>query len=212
MRIVSTRNSKNTEASSVSFKEAVFKGLAPDGGLYHVADNPDLKKVYAGFGAETGFNAMAEKVTEALFHDEFSTEAARRVVERAFTFAPVLRRLDASISLLELFHGPSFAFKDFGASFLASVMEEYLRNDARRAVILTATSGDTGSAVARAFYGKKNIDVVILYPSGRVSPLQEKQLTTLGGNVAALEVKGSFDDCQRMVKEVFVDAELSNGL
>jgi threonine synthase len=113
---------------------------------------------------------------------------------------------------LELFHGPTCAFKDFGASFLASVMEEFLLDESHRAVILVATSGDTGSAVARAFHGKNSIDVVILYPSGRVSALQEQQLTTVGGNVVAVEIQGSFDDCQRLVKQAFVDSELRRRL
>ena len=144
--------------------------------------------------------------------EELNEEAAERICNRAFDFLPKLVKLDDNISVLELFHGPSCAFKDFGASFLASSMEEFLKTDSRKATILTATSGDTGSAVARAFYEKENIDVVILYPSGRVSPLQEKQLTTLGKNIRALEVKGSFDDCQRMVKEAFLDRELSEKL
>ena len=126
--------------------------------------------------------------------------------------APALRRLDDGLFLLELFHGPTCAFKDFGAQFLASCMEELLRGERRRIQILVATSGDTGSAVAHAFHGRQGIDVVILYPSGRVSELQEKQLTTLGGNVHALEVEGSFDDCQRLVKEAFRDPRLASAL
>ena len=114
----------------------------------------------------------------------------------------------STILLLELFHGPTCAFKDFGAQFLAAAMEALLPGETRRIQILVATSGDTGSAVAHAFHGRANIDVVILYPSGRVSDLQEKQLTTLGGNVHALEVQGSFDDCQRLVKEAFQDPTL----
>jgi len=139
-------------------------------------------------------------------------ERARKLARGALTFAPVLRRLDEHVLLLELFHGPTCAFKDFGARFLASAMEEFLGNDGSRVLILVATSGDTGSAVAHAFHGRSNIDVAILYPSGRVSELQEKQLTTLGGNVRALEVQGSFDDCQRLVKEAFQDATLGRRL
>jgi threonine synthase len=134
--------------------------------------------------------------------------AVDRIVDRAFAFAPALRPLEEGLDLLELFHGPTCAFKDFGASFLAAVMEECLQEESRRALILVATSGDTGSAVARAFFRRKNLDVVILYPSGRVSPLQEQQLTTLGENVTALEVLGSFDDCQRLAKQAFLDRDL----
>ncbi|AEJ60341.1 threonine synthase [Spirochaeta thermophila DSM 6578] len=204
MRFVSTRNPKDV----VSFEEAVFRGLAPDGGLYHPVERLDLASLYERLGPEKGFVDVSYEMVRLLFGDEFSEEEAGRLVERAFPFSPVLRELTGSILLLELFHGPSCAFKDFGASFLASCMEVFLSRREGRAVILTATSGDTGSAVAQAFHGRRHIDVVILYPSGRVSPLQEKQLTTLGGNVHALEVAGSFDDCQRMVKEAFLDREL----
>ena len=208
MKFASTRNPNDL----VTFKDAVFRGLAPDGGLYQPTTIPDLSKLIAGFDAKTSLVEMAEALIPALFAPELSPEAAKRLARRAFTFEPALVSYSEDIGILELFHGPSCAFKDFGASFLAAVMEEFLSREASRAIILTATSGDTGSAVARAFHNRENIEVVILYPSGRVSPLQEKQLTTLGGNVTALEVKGSFDDCQMMVKEVFVDKALNETL
>ena len=189
----------------VDFREALFTGLAPDGGLYHPVENPDLGALFAGFDDATTFATLAAKMGTALLGPEISEESARRMANRAFTFSPTLRRLDDHLLLLELFHGPTCAFKDFGAQFLAAAMEELLSTDERRIQVLVATSGDTGSAVAHAFHGRKNIDVVILYPSGRVSELQEKQLTTLGGNVHTLEVAGSFDDCQRLVKEAFQD-------
>ncbi|MDC7221234.1 MAG: threonine synthase [Spirochaetales bacterium] len=204
MVLKSTRN----ENASAQFKEAIFIGLAPDGGLYYPAEKIDFSDVYGKFDSTTPFNTIATELTAAFLKDETDREGAERIVNRAFNFEPVLAEVGEGIQVLELFHGPTCAFKDFGASFLASSMEEFLNEGKERAIILTATSGDTGSAVARAFYGKKNIDVVILYPSGRVSPLQEKQLTTLGGNIHALEVKGSFDDCQRMVKEAFGNASL----
>lgn len=212
MKLISTRAKSGEAGRPATFKEAVFKGLAPDGGLYHFLDTFKLDAMASTKNQTGNFNDMAYEAALELLRDELSPDAVRRVVDRAFTFEPVLKNLDKGHSLLELFHGPSFAFKDFGACFLASVMEEFLQEETGHAVILTATSGDTGSAVARAFYGKRNIDVVILYPSGRVSPLQEKQLTTVGGNVATLEVKGSFDDCQRMVKEAFMDKVLSDSL
>ena len=208
MKFYSTRD-KN---EAVSFKEAIFRGLAPDGGLYMPGEIPDLGSLIESFTPETSFLEIASGLTGALLSEELNEEAAQRICGRAFGFEPRLVGIDERISVLELYHGPSCAFKDFGASFLASSMEEFLRTDSRKATILTATSGDTGSAVARAFYEKENIEVVILYPSGRVSPLQEKQLTTLGKNIRALEVKGSFDDCQRMVKEAFLDRELSAAL
>ncbi len=208
MRFVSTRNPQE----EVDFEEAVFHGLAPDGGLYVPTSTPDLSKLFRSFSEESSFTQIAAAMTAALLPD---LDQPERLAERAFPFAPVISVFPSGsggMSLLELFHGPSCAFKDFGASFLAAVMEQLLARRGEKVVILTATSGDTGSAVARAFLGKKGIDVVILYPSERVSPLQEKQLTTLGGNVLALEVLGSFDDCQRMVKEAFLEPRLREKL
>ncbi|RKX79573.1 MAG: threonine synthase [Spirochaetes bacterium] len=208
MKFVSTRD----PYTIVSFTQALFKGLAPDGGLYHPVEKPNLTDLLNRLDPQIPFIEIATRLTSELLGEEVSLESAGRICRKAFTFSPVLRATGDSIYILELFHGPSCAFKDFGASFLASSMEEFLQKEDRKAVILTATSGDTGSAVARAFHGKENIHVVILYPSGRVSTLQEKQLTTLGGNVIALEVKGSFDDCQKMVKQAFVDPDLCEKL
>jgi threonine synthase len=196
----------------VGFREALFTGLAPDGGLYHPVGAPDLSALIAKLDDSVSFQDLAATTCGALLAPEVPAERAERIARRAFTFAPVLRRLDERRLLLELFHGPTCAFKDFGARFLASAMEDFVEEDNRRIQILVATSGDTGSAVAHAFHGRANIDVVILYPSGRVSELQEKQLTTLGGNVHALEVAGSFDDCQRLVKEAFQDGTLRKSL
>ncbi len=204
MKFLSTRNPE----LRATFEEALFTGLAPDGGLFNPAETPDLTAIFNRFSPDTSFVDIASAVTAELFKEEIDPETARNLCERAFTFSPELRFLENRLSLLELYHGPSCAFKDFGASFLATSMEHFLEKEQRTAIILTATSGDTGSAVAKAFHGKKNIYVVILYPSGRVSPLQEKQLTTVGDNVEALEVEGAFDDCQRMVKEAFNNKEL----
>jgi threonine synthase len=211
MEFVSTREKKE-KIDPIHFREAVFRGLAPDGGLYHPSTTPDLSSFFSTLTPESSFVEIASGMTEALLGDEFTREEAKSLCKRAFPFNPELLHLTESLSVLELFHGPSCAFKDFGASFLAAVMEKILKDRGGNAVILTATSGDTGSAVAQAFYKKENISVVILYPSGRVSPLQEKQLTTLGENIYALEVDGNFDDCQRMVKEAFVDPELREKL
>jgi threonine synthase len=207
MKFVSTRDT--AEHREVSFGEAMFRGLAPDGGLYHPAEDPDLRALIRSFGADMSYVDLAGALIQGLFPESYDAAGARELALKAFPFEPKLRQLESGVVLLELFHGPSCAFKDFGASFLAAAMEEHLKARGERAVILTATSGDTGSAVANAFFERENIDVVILYPSGRVSPLQEQQLTTLGGNILALEVQGAFDDCQRMVKEAFVDEELS---
>lgn len=206
MRFVSTRS---PEAPAVSFSEALFRGLAPDGGLYHPVEQPDLRSLVRSLGADASFVDVAGALIQGLFGEEYDAPAARALALEAFPFSPVLQPLEEGIRILELFHGPSCAFKDYGAGFLAATMEAELRRRGGRAVVLTATSGDTGSAVAQAFHRREHIDVVILYPSGRVSPLQEQQLTTLGGNVTALEVQGSFDDCQRMVKEAFQDGSLT---
>lgn len=203
-----TFHSTRSLGQEVSFKEAIFQGLAPDGGLYQPTQELNLRGGLSAFGPQTSFVEVAQFLARAIVGDDFGQEQLRSMVEKAFPFSPKLIQLDDEEFILELFHGPSCAFKDYGASFLATIMEAYLDKERERAIILTATSGDTGSAVAQAFFGKENIDVVILYPSGRVSPSQEKQLTTLGGNIHALEVEGSFDDCQRMVKEAFLDGEL----
>lgn len=202
MLLTSTRNPDR----SIPFSEAIFVGLAPDGGLFYPSKTIDLE--FEKLQELKTFNEIAAEVSYLFLKDELDREGAKRIVENAFHFLPELKRLNENIHVLELFHGDTSAFKDFGASFLASSMEEFLKGKKDRAVILTATSGDTGSAVARAFHHKENIDVVILYPSGRVSPLQEKQLTTLGDNIHTLEVKGSFDDCQKMVKEAFQNEKL----
>ena len=196
----------------VGFREALFAGLAPDGSLYRPVEKPDLSQLFASFDARTSFVDLAARVSAALLAPEIDAAVAHRIAERAFTFSPVLRRLDERRQLLELFHGPTCAFKDFGAQFLAASMEAFVETEGGRIQVLVATSGDTGSAVAHAFHGRAAIDVVILYPSGRVSELQEKQLTTLGGNVHALEVDGSFDDCQRLAKAAFQDPELARRL
>ena len=206
MKFSSTRNKNHI----VSFKEAVFQGLSPDGGLFNPVATPDLSLIFQGMDKNTSFTEAASRLAAEILKEDISEESSYNVCKRAFPFKPVLTDTGNDIKIMELYHGPSCAFKDFGASFLATSMEEFLKGENRKAIILTATSGDTGSAVAQAFYKKENIEVVILYPSGRVSPLQEKQLTTLGENVTALEVKGSFDDCQRMVKEAFVSKDLKH--
>lgn len=204
MNFSSTRNI----GQQVGLREAIFEGLAPDGGLYMPIGEPDLRSIYMNADDKVSFQELSGRIMHGLFGAEFDAATSRKLCERAFPFEPVLREIGDHLWDLELFHGPSCAFKDFGACFLATMMEHYLCVSRQRAVILVATSGDTGSAVAQAFHDKENIDVVILYPSGRVSPSQEMQLTTVGGNVHALEVKGSFDDCQRMVKEAFLDPAL----
>jgi len=197
---------------STSFRDALFTGLAPDGALFHPVGAPDLSGLVPSLERLPFFQDVAAEACAALLAPDIPEDRARSLARRAFSFSPVLRRVDEHVLLLELFHGPTCAFKDFGAQFIAAAMEALLEGETGRIQILVATSGDTGGAVAHAFHGRANIDVVILYPSGRVSDLQEKQLTTLGGNVHALEVQGSFDDCQRLVKEAFQAGTLRSRL
>ncbi len=198
--------STSGKAPEVGFPEALFKGLAPDGGLYVPVTEADLREEIRALGPEDDFATVASTMLHGLLGDTLGDPAA--FAKATFPFSPELKDIGNGIYILELWHGPSAAFKDYGASFLAASMEHLLADRNQRAIILTATSGDTGSAVAQAFHNRENIDVVILYPEGRVSPLQEKQLTTLGGNIHAFQVEGAFDDCQRMVKEAFMDEAL----
>ncbi len=206
MSFISTRNTDEPR----SFTDAIFNGLAPDGGLYQFQEIPELSSFFASLDSSISFNELSIELTTRLLEPEINRRTAEDIIDGAFSFGPVLRQIDETIFMLELFHGPSCAFKDFGAMFLGSAMDRLLDDRNRRAIILTATSGDTGSAVAQAFHNKESIDVVILYPSNRVSLLQEKQLTTLGGNITALEIDGSFDDCQRMTKAAFTNPKLGN--
>ncbi len=206
MKFVSTRDVE--KKNPIGFVAAALQGLAPDGGLYMQDTEIDLRDLFLSFPADVSFVEMASAISHALFPDEFSSEEAREICAQAFPFAPAIRTLSDEILLLELFHGPSCAFKDFGASYLATIMSQHLQKQDKKLVLLVATSGDTGSAVAQAFYQKKNIEVVILYPSKQVSALQELQLCGLKKNIHACEVLGDFDDCQRMVKECFLDKEL----
>ncbi|MCU0429061.1 MAG: threonine synthase [Cytophagaceae bacterium] len=206
MQLYSTKN----KASRVSLEEAVFKGLPPDNGLYMPEAIPALPASFFEQIEHLSFQEIAFRVCQALIGSEIPDEELKSIVSDVLTFdAPVIK-VEEGMHVLELFHGPSFAFKDFGARFMARLMSYFLQKEKKEITILVATSGDTGSAVAQGFYNMPGIRVVILYPSGKVSEIQEKQLTTLGGNVTALEVAGTFDDCQRMVKEAFLDASLTS--
>ncbi|MBC7922892.1 MAG: threonine synthase [Ferruginibacter sp.] len=200
--------STNRQSPPVSLEEALFRGLPPDQGLYLPDTLPVLPESFFRDMHLLPFREIAVRVAVALLGEAVPANVLREVVYRAIDFdAPVVPV--GETYALELFHGPSMAFKDFGARFMAGLMAHFLQQSRREVHILVATSGDTGGAVAQGFYRAPGIRVTILYPSGKVSDIQEKQLTTLGGNVTALEVEGTFDDCQRLVKEAFLDPELN---
>ena len=205
MRLYSTKKS----VPEVSLEEAVFKGLPSDNGLYMPLEIPKLPSSFFENIQNLSFQEIAFEVTKTLLGNDIPAEDLKKIIYDVVSFdAPVVKVHD-NIHVLELFHGPSLAFKDFGARFMSRLMSYYLSKHNQDITILVATSGDTGSAVAQGFYNMPGINVVILYPSGKVSDLQEKQLTTLGGNITALEVNGTFDDCQKMVKDAFLDEELN---
>ncbi|QIX61662.1 threonine synthase [Hymenobacter sp. BT18] len=200
--------SLNRQSETVDFRTATIAGQAPDGGLYFPETIPQFP---AGFveqlphlePAEVAYTVLAPYVGEAIPEAELRCICAE-TVNFPFPLVPVAN----GISALELFHGPTLAFKDVGARFMSRCLGYFSRSETRPVTVLVATSGDTGGAVASGFLGVPGVEVVILYPSGRVSPVQEQQLTALGQNVTALEIRGNFDDCQRLVKQAFRDQEL----
>ncbi len=202
--------STNYQSPNVGVEEAVFRGLPPDNGLYMPTNFPKLPKSFWDNIANLSLQDIAFEISNALLGDDIPASDLRKIVESAIDFEAPIVEIEANTYCLELFHGPSMAFKDFGARFMAALMSYFLQKSQKQIHILVATSGDTGGAVAQGFYKTPNIDVTILYPSGKVSDIQEKQLTTLGENVRALEVNGTFDDCQKLVKQAFLDKELTD--
>lgn len=186
-----------------------MKGLPDDNGLFMPLEIPRLPDAFIRDLRSYSFQEIGLQVSRALFQDAIPSSDLEQLILHALNFPAPVVRLDEETYVLELFHGPSLAFKDFGARFMAHLMGYFNRNEDKELTILVATSGDTGGAVASGFYRTPGIKVVILYPSGKVSPLQEKQLTTLGHNISALEVNGSFDDCQALVKQAFLDQDLN---
>jgi threonine synthase len=201
--------STSREASLTSLRGAVLRGLAPDGGLYMPVEiarhSPEELEEFR----RLPFTEVCFRVAKPFATPDVPEEVLWQVVSEAINFPVNLISLSPGLHILELFHGPTLAFKDFGARFMARLMGYFVRGETRPLTVLVATSGDTGSAVAHGFLGVPGIRVVILYPSQRISEAQEKQFTTLGENITALEVAGTFDDCQRLVKQAFCDAELN---
>ncbi len=196
----------------VSLREAVLRGSAPDGGLYLPVEIPRLQKSFLERLASLTFQEIAREVAALFTGDEIPPDVLTKIVTDAFDFPVPLVTLSERLHILELFHGPTLAFKDFGARFMARLMGYFVAESGKELTVIVATSGDTGSAVAHAFLGVSGIRVVILYPTGRVSDAQEKQLTTLGQNITALEVSGSFDDCQRLAKQALLDPVIAERL
>lgn len=201
--------STNNKDLRVSFKEAVFNSMPLDKGLYMPEVIPQLPASFIDNIEKYSLTEIAYEVASALLKDEIPADDLKTLVEEAANFDAPAVPLDDNTFVLELFHGPSLAFKDFGARFMSRVMGYYLKDGEQLLDVLVATSGDTGGAVALGFLGVPNTRVTILYPKGKVSPIQEQQLTTLGQNIRAIEVDGTFDDCQALVKQAFADEELN---
>lgn len=192
-----------------NFQSAIFQGLADSGGLFMPEQLPVLPQSFFDRLPDLKFTEMAFEICHSLIGDEVNSQELKSICESAFDFEIPLVSIDNQVFCLELFHGPSLAFKDFGARFMSRIMAYFNQKMQKRLHVLVATSGDTGGAVAMGFHNVPGIRVTILFPKGRVSRYQEMQLTSLGGNVQALEVNGTFDDCQMLVKKAFSDRELS---
>ncbi|MDM1548938.1 threonine synthase [Empedobacter falsenii] len=208
MELYSTNNHNNR----VDFKQAVFQSLPEDKGLYMPLLLKKLDDEWMNSIENYSFQEIAKKVTNHLLKDDFSEETINNLIDEVINFPAPLVFLEDDLAVLELFHGPSFAFKDFGARFMSRVMAHYSKKDNQLLDVLVATSGDTGGAVALGFLGVEGTRVTILYPKGKVSPIQELQLTANGKNICAIEIDGTFDDCQALVKQAFLDKDLMKNL
>ena len=200
------------KSPKTSFKNAVVQGLAKDRGIYFPDNITPLSKDFIENISEYTNHEIAYEVIKQFVGDEIPTEKLKEIIAATVSFDFPLVKVDDNIASLELFHGPTMAFKDVGAKFMAQCLEYFNQGNTEEITVLVATSGDTGGAVANGFLGAKGVNVVILYPSEKVSDIQEKQLTTLGQNITALEVAGVFDDCQEMVKTAFLDEEITKKL
>ncbi|WP_142786182.1 threonine synthase [Changchengzhania lutea] len=204
--------SLNKKAPNASFKEAVVKGLAPDKGLYFPEQITPLSPSFFDNIDRLSYTEIAFEAIKQFVSPDIPEPILKTIIEDTLSFDFPIVKLNENISTLELFHGPTMAFKDVGARFMARCLGYFNKDNNEQVTVLVATSGDTGGAVANGFLGVKGVNVVILYPSGKVSDIQEKQLTTLGRNITALEVHGNFDDCQAMVKTAFLDEQLTSNM
>ena len=203
--------STNKQAPHATLEKAVVKGLAEDRGLYMPEHIRQLPKEFFDNIQEMSFQDLSYTVADAFFGEDVDTESLKRIVYDTLSFDCPVEKVTDSIYSLELFHGPTLAFKDVGARFMARLLQYFIKKEGEtnEVNVLVATSGDTGSAVANGFLGVEGIHVYVLYPKGKVSPIQECQFTTLGKNITAIEVDGVFDDCQALVKNAFMDEELN---
>lgn len=205
--------STNKQSQSVSLQEAVVKGLASDRGLFMPEAIKALPPSFYDHIEDLSFQEIAYRVADAFFGEDIPADTLKDIVYDTLNFDVPLVKVEENIYSLELFHGPTLAFKDVGGRFMARLLSYFIRKEGQKDVnVLVATSGDTGSAVANGFLGVEGIHVYVLYPKGKVSEIQEKQFTTLGQNITALEVDGTFDDCQALVKSAFMDKELNDHL
>ena len=203
-------HSLNNESVKATFREAVIAGIAPDKGLYFPERITPLPKDFFENSETLSEHEIAFKAIHQFVKDDIPDSVLKEILSKTLDFEFPVVDITENIGTLELFHGPTMAFKDVGARFMANCLGYFSEDSDEEVTVLVATSGDTGGAVANGFLGVKGVKVVILYPSGKVSEIQEKQLTTLGKNIEALEVEGTFDDCQQMVKTAFLDTEITN--
>ena len=201
--------SLNKKSPNVSFRDAVIKALAPDKGLYFPEYIIPLPKAFFDNISNLSDHEIAFEAIKQFVSSDIPEDVLKTIIKETLSFDFPIVEFNKNISTLELFHGPTMAFKDVGARFMARCLGYFNQNNTNDVTVLVATSGDTGAAVANGFLGVKGVNVVILYPSGKVSNIQEKQLTTLGKNISALKVSGTFDDCQAMVKTAFLDENLT---
>jgi threonine synthase len=204
--------STNHQSPVVNFAQATIQGQAPDKGLYFPEQLPRVPAHFIDNITQHSNEEIAYTVMAPYIGDAIPAADLQRIVNETIAFDIPLRRINDSMYSLELYHGPTLAFKDVGARFMSRCLGYFVKDGNKKVTVLVATSGDTGGAVANGFYNVAGVQVVILYPSGKVSSVQEKQLTTLGGNIHAIEVDGNFDDCQQMVKQAFTDTTLTNTL
>ncbi len=202
--------STNLKAPEVSFQEALITGLAPDRGLYMPKSLPSFSKEEIDSFKDMPYPEIAYRVLNKVLEGEVDDKSLKTITYDAYNYEVPLEEIDEQTYIMRLDRGPTASFKDFAARMMARLMQYYLSKDNKSLTILTATSGDTGSAVAHAFYGLDNIKVIVLFPTDEVSDRQRKQMTTLNGNISAISIDGKFDDCQAMVKQAFADADLKH--